>query len=90
MAITTAIFFELFFVFACKSSESIFRTGIFNNKWLIGAVLVSAVLQLLVIYTVAGSLFGFVGLTGGQLGLAVGAGLVGLIFFESWKLIKRK
>ena len=88
MAITTAIFFELFFVFSCKSDRSLFRTGILNNKYLIYSVLLSAVLQLAMVYTFAGKVFEFVPLTGGQLGLSVVAGLSGLVVFEGWKLVK--
>jgi len=86
MAITTAIFFELFFVFSCKSARSIFTTGIFNNKWLIYSVLISGGLHLLAIYTVLGSVFGFVSLTGFQLGISVLVSLSGIIVFEGWKI----
>ena len=86
MAITTAIFFELFFVFACKSDGSLFKSGILNNKYLIYAVLISGGLQLLAIYTTLGSVFGFVALTGAQLGWSILAGLSGLVVFEGWKI----
>jgi Ca2+-transporting ATPase len=88
MAISTAIFFELFFVFSCKSKRSLFRTGIFNNKYLIGAVLVSGGLHLLAVYSLFGSVFGFVSLTLGQLGYCVLAGLSGLVVFEIGKVGK--
>ncbi|MBT6182868.1 HAD-IC family P-type ATPase [archaeon] len=88
MAITTAIFFELFFVFSCKSNDSIFKTGILNNKYLIGAVALSILLHLIAIYTGLGSLFEFIPLTLSQLGWSILAGVSGLIVFESWKLGK--
>lgn len=87
MAISGAIFFELFFAFSCKSNKSLFKTGILDNKYLIYAVLISAGLHLLVIYTLLGSVFGFVALSLSQLGLSVLAGLGGLVVFESWKLV---
>ncbi|MBT3577178.1 hypothetical protein HN499_00025, partial [archaeon] len=90
MAITTAIFFELFFAFSCKSKKSLFKTGILNNKMLIYAVLTSAALQFLAIYTLLGGVFGFVSLTGAQLGISIAAGLSGLVVFEAWKLIKAR
>ncbi len=90
MAITTAIFFELFFVFSCKSDSSLFRYGILNNKYLIYAVLISAGLHLLMIYTFLGNVFGFVGLTLSQLGISVLLGLIGLVVFEIWKLTKKR
>jgi hypothetical protein len=56
---------------------------------LIYAVLISSALQILAIYTVLGSFFGFVSLTWMQLGIAVGTGTSGIIFFEGLKLIKK-
>lgn len=86
MAISTAIFFELFFAFSCKSDRSLFLTGILDNKYLIYAFLISAGLHILAIYSSIGSVFGFVNLTGKQLGLAVLYGLSGLVVFESLKI----
>jgi len=88
MAITTAIFFELFFVFSCKSGKSLFSTGVLNNKWLLYSVLISGGLHLLAIYTSLGSVFGFVALNGAQLGISIVASLSGLVFFEIWKGIR--
>ncbi len=88
MAITTAIFFELFFAFSCKSKRSLFQTGIFNNKYLIWAVLISAGLHLGLIYSELGSVFGFVGLGLKDLGICTLAGLSGLVAFETGKIVK--
>jgi len=87
MAITAAIFFELFFAFSCKSNKSLFKTGILNNKMLIYAVLISGALQLLAIYSGLGSVFGFVPLSLSQLGLSVLVSLSGLVIFELWKIV---
>ncbi|MCK4996833.1 HAD-IC family P-type ATPase [Candidatus Pacearchaeota archaeon] len=88
MAITVAIFFELFFAFSCKSERSLFKTGIANNKYLIYAVLMSAGLHLIALYTPLRSVFQFTALTGFQLGISVLAGLSGLVVFEGWKIIR--
>ena len=51
MAFTTLVFFSLFTVFNSRSdTESAFR-GLFSNGWLWGAVLLSLLLQIAVIYT---------------------------------------
>lgn len=89
MALTTTIFFELFFVFSCKSDESLFKTGIRNNKWLIYSVLVSGILHILAIYTFGGVL-GLVSLSLSQLAISILVGLSGLVMFEAWKLIVRR
>lgn len=88
MAITTIIFFQMFFVFSCKSHDSLFRTGVMDNKWLIYAVGASIGLHLLAIYSPLGVLFGFISLSFNQLIFSILAGFSGLIFFEVWKIFK--
>jgi P-type Ca2+ transporter type 2C len=90
MAITAAIFFELFFVFSCKSDRSLFVTGILNNLWLIWAVLISGGLHLGLIYSGLGNVFGLVALSGWQLLICVSWGLSGLLGFEGLKIIRKK
>ena len=87
MALSACIFFSLFFAFTCKSDKSLFKTGILNNKYLIGAVVISFGLHLIAIYSPLGSVLGMVSLSGGQLGLSVLAGLSGLVVFELWKVV---
>jgi len=89
MAISTAICFEWFFVFSCKSDKSLFRVGILNNKYLIYSVLISAGFHLLAIYTLLGSMFGFVPLSISQLGICVLGGFSSLVVFEGMKLFKK-
>jgi P-type Ca2+ transporter type 2C len=50
MAFTTLVFFSLFTVFASRSDERSAFVGLFSNKWLWAAVLLSIVLQLAVVY----------------------------------------
>ncbi|WP_088228508.1 calcium-transporting P-type ATPase, PMR1-type [Desulfosporosinus sp. FKB] len=51
MAFSTLVFSQLFHVFDCRSEErSIFEVGLFSNPYLVGAVLVSTMMQLSVIY----------------------------------------
>jgi P-type Ca2+ transporter type 2C len=50
MAFTTLLFFSLFTVFNARSDERSAFSGIFSNRWLWGAVLLSLVLQVAVIY----------------------------------------
>jgi Ca2+-transporting ATPase len=51
MAFTLLTMIEIFNSFNCKSERySLFKVGIFNNLWLIGAFLTSFVMQLAVIY----------------------------------------
>jgi Ca2+-transporting ATPase len=50
MAFTTLVFFSLFTVFNARSDERSAFIGLFANKWLWGAVLLSLLLQAAVIY----------------------------------------
>jgi len=50
MAFTTLVFFSLFTVFNARSDERSAFVGLFSNKWLWGAVLLSFLLQVAVIY----------------------------------------
>ena len=51
MAFSTLVFSQLFHVFDCRSEErGIFEVGLFTNPYLVGAVLISTLMQLSVIY----------------------------------------
>ena len=50
MAFTTIVFFSLFTVFNARSDERSAFAGLFSNKWLWGAVVLSLLLQVAVIY----------------------------------------
>jgi Ca2+-transporting ATPase len=50
MAFTTLMMFQLFNVFNCRSASRSAFDGIFDNKWLIGAVAISLFTHVLVIY----------------------------------------
>lgn len=58
MVFTVLAFSQLGHVLAIRSeSEFLYKQGIFSNKGLLGAILLTVVLQLLVIYTPAGNAF---------------------------------
>jgi Ca2+-transporting ATPase len=50
MAFTTLVFFSLFNVFNARSDERSAFRGLFSNRWLWGAILLSLLLQVAVIY----------------------------------------
>jgi len=51
MAFTTLVFAQLFYVFECRSEKySPFELGFFKNKFLVGAVLCSVLMQLSALY----------------------------------------
>ena len=67
MAFTVLVFCQLFYVFDCRSErETVFHLGFFSNLWLIGAVLLSAAMQCLVIFCPPLALFDTVSLSAEQ------------------------
>jgi len=52
MAFTTLMMFQMFNVLNCRSeNKSLFSLGVFKNRYLIGAIIISMLLQLVAIYT---------------------------------------
>jgi Ca2+-transporting ATPase len=52
IAFSTLVIFQMFNVLNCRSWEkSLFTVGVFKNKKLIGAIIVSILMQMLVLYT---------------------------------------
>jgi Ca2+-transporting ATPase len=50
MAFTTLVFFSLFAVFNARSDERSAFVGMLSNRWLLGALLLSLLLQAAVVY----------------------------------------
>ncbi|MBL7051569.1 MAG: calcium-translocating P-type ATPase, SERCA-type [Nanoarchaeota archaeon] len=89
VAFTTLIMFELFLVFSCRSdTSSLFKLK--NNIYLIGAVFLSLILHLLLIYTPLSVYFSLTALTFQDWILIVPLASIGFLFFEIKKFVKRK
>jgi Ca2+-transporting ATPase len=74
-----------------SEAESIFRMKFFGNRPMAGAILMTAGLQLAVIYTPIGNrVFGTVPMPALDLAVAAGASLLILLFIELWKLVLRR
>jgi Ca2+-transporting ATPase len=90
MALTTAVFYEMFLVFTCRSDKNIWEIGIFSNKTLVYSVLGAVLLQLIAIYSPLSQVFGLKALSFGELMLVTAMSSLGLIFFEVTKAIKAR
>ena len=88
MVLTTSILFELLFVYVCRSEMSLFRRGVFSNKYLNYAVLFSFILHVALIYSFVGKYFGLVGMSLNNWLLVLPFAASGLVLFEGWKLIR--
>ena len=87
IALTSLIIFELLLAFSCRSEKkNIFEVGLFTNKYLFGAVALSLLLQLLLIYTPLASVFGLTTLTLTNWLYITGASVVGVAVLEIRKL----
>ena len=90
LVLTTAIFFEIFFVYTCRSEKSVFKIGIFSNKWLNYAVIFSIGLHLILLYTPLSIAFGVTALGISDWLIVLPLAISGLILFEIGKLIKER
>jgi Ca2+-transporting ATPase len=89
LVLTTAIMFELFFIYTCRTHKPVGKE-IFSNKWLNLAVLVSLTLHLILLYTPLAGLFGVVSLTLMDWLFILPFAISGLIIFEIAKHIRTK
>ena len=87
MAFTTLVVFELFQALNCRSIKlSLFKVGVFSNKYLIGAILSSVALQAILLYTPLNKIFGVVPLGLKEWGVVVLVASSVLIIRELIKL----
>ena len=91
IALTTAVFCEMFIIVSCRSRDKhILEIGLFSNKFLTFAIAIAVVLQLIAIYTPLAAIFGFVPLSLVELLIIVAVSCPAFIFFEMTKLFKLK
>ncbi len=90
IAVTQAVMFEMFFVFSCRSNKSIKEVNLFSNKYLLGAVLITFILQISAIYTPLGIPFKFTPLTAKDWLIILLVSSSGFVFYEIKKLIKKR
>lgn len=90
MVLTAGILFELMFVYSCRSSKPLIEIGIFSNKWMNLAVILSLGLHLILLYTPLAIAFKLVPLTLSNWLFILPFGASGLILFEIGKYILRR
>ncbi len=83
---TTAILFELLFVYTCRSERTVFEIGLFSNKWLNYSVLFSIILHVILIYSPLASVFGAVPLSLKDWICILPFAFSGLVIFELKKI----
>jgi Ca2+-transporting ATPase len=89
MVLTTAVLFELFFVYTCRSKKLLGK-DIFSNKWLNYAVIVSIALHLILLYTPLAIAFKVVPLGISDWLMVLPFAISGLIIFEVGKFVKER
>ena len=88
MAFATLVFAQLAYVFAVRGASWFFRAG--RNAALLGAVALSAILQIVILAVPAvGETFDVVGLSPGQVGWALALALVPFLAAEAFKAVMR-
>jgi Ca2+-transporting ATPase len=88
LSLTTAILFELFLVFTCRSRRSLLAVGIFSNFYLVAANIVAFSILLLILYTPLAPFFHIVPLTLAQWKLPFLWSMGGLLLFEVLKFVR--
>ena len=90
VALSTLIFFELFLAFSCRSkTKNIFQLGFLTNKYLIGAVGLSIVLHLMLIYIpLTAEWFGLASIGFSDWAKILAASIIGVAVLEVRKLFK--
>src|SRR3989344_4933462 len=86
MALSVSILYQMFFVFTCRSNESLFKIGFFTNKKLFYAVLATIALHTLLMYSPIGSIFSMSQLNLSEWVTVILLASTGLIVFEIFKL----
>jgi Ca2+-transporting ATPase len=90
MAFTTLMLFQLFNVFNCRSAWRSALAGLLENRWLIGAVILSLLTHVLVVYVpVLQSAFHTVALSAFDWAIATAVASTLLIAMEIAKLVTR-
>lgn len=88
MAVNVFVFGEMFYLFNCRSlTQSMFALGVFTNRWLIGGVVLMALLQLAFTYVPFMNLaFHSAPIDGRQWLLILGASTAiwAVVGFEKW------
>ena len=92
MAFTLLAFSPLFHAFNCRSEvDSIFRVGLFTNKFLIGAVAASGAVHLITIFVPPlHAIFRTDMMTGVEWAIVLGLSVLPVPLFELWKLVAPK
>ena len=83
---------QMFYAYSVRSSSvSVFKTGLWSNKYLLGAVLLTVALQLIVVYIPAlSSIFGICALSFKDLLIAFGVSSIVLWYDETRKFFIRR
>lgn len=89
MVMLTSIVYQLLFTFTCRSNKSIFKIGLFSNKWVIYSVGFGFALQFLLLYTPLATAFGVVPIAAMDWLKVFALGSIGLISFEAYKLFRK-
>lgn len=90
LVFTFSILFELLLAFTSRSSRPLWNIGFFSNKWLLGAVAIPFVLQILILASPsARSVFAIGGVTLAEFLSILAIGIGGFFVLECFKLAAR-
>jgi Ca2+-transporting ATPase len=90
MVLTTGLFFELSFIYSCKTEKPFTKTNLFNNKWMNLSILFGVLIHIVLLYTPLSIAFKVVPLTFNDWLFVLPFGISGFLIFETLKFFRRK
>lgn len=90
VVLTTTIVYQLLLAISTRTSGSVFRTSLFSNRWLIGAIALSLGLHLLLLLSPLHLLFNVVPIPLILWEETLGAAFLAFLMFEGAKLVRNK
>lgn len=89
LTLTAAIAVEMFIAFSARSNGGSLRLVFFENKWLLGAVLLTLALHFTVVYSPLNIPFGLVPLSFLEVAAIFGASALVFVLFETRSLLRK-
>ena len=89
MAFYTLNLIQALYILCARTNSSIFKTNLFQNKWLLGAVGFNILMTLILIFTPLGKILGLVSLSWDRWLIVIGLASLIIVFDEIYKLIRK-
>jgi magnesium-transporting ATPase (P-type) len=90
MVLTVGLFFELSFIYSCKTTKPFTKSNLFNNKWMNLSILFGVLIHIVLLYTPLSLAFKVVPLTFADWLFVFPFGISGFVIFEISKFFLKE